>query len=324
MANNSDWMGSVQKIINPLKLNQLPLPGSHDAGSYGGINLRSQTQAKNITEQLEAGVRFFDFRLRIDNAEYFSHHGSDESRDNPYLHVPWDQIFEQNRNSLFFQIQQFCLQHPSEIVILSLYDFTSVWGQVFNEGDALRLILGLIDCFGSLLIPKSTNGNELPTYEQCMAKKQQVLVIINDHSFPTSADSNQVWQQSQCLRERFSEKGYINWSWEEMVEATITDQQNYLLAATNGGRDPALFWVSQAVLGYNNLTTPDDHSQNYTGSSKLNPQIIASYQNWWHGQDNVLQPNILLMDYSGIHDNFASLCVALLTDNASNPVSHST
>lgn len=312
MSTYSDWMGNLSTIISPLQLNHLPLPGSHDAGSYGGINTRSMTQGKDVTGQLEAGVRYFDFRIRVDNGTYFSHHGSDESRDNPYLKVRWEETHEQNTNTLFYQVRTFCQQHPGEIVILNLYDFTSVWGQSWGEGDALRLLLGIIDCFGSLLIPRPATGNVIPTYGDCMDNKQQVLVIIHDALFSTDPTSNQVWKMSDCLKERFSEKGYADWSWSQMVDATIKDQQEYLLPTIEGGRAPDMFWVSQAVLGYNNMTTPDGHSQNYTGSSKLNPPIIEAYKKWWHLDDGVQQPNILLMDYSGVHGDFTAACIGLL------------
>ena len=115
--------------MKPMSLCQFPLPGSHDAGSYGKINARSRTQRASIAEQLELGVRYFDFRLIVDEFVYFSHHGSDHSRDNPYT----AKVLDPNTNYLFKQIREFCDSHVGEIVILNFGDFVLHWN-VLCEG----------------------------------------------------------------------------------------------------------------------------------------------------------------------------------------------
>ena len=77
---NADWMAECQDALRDLPLCQLPLPGSHDAGPFGGINAKSKTQEYSIKDQLEYGVRYLDFRVRVDNGQFFSHHGAHESR----------------------------------------------------------------------------------------------------------------------------------------------------------------------------------------------------------------------------------------------------
>lgn len=67
-TNYKSWMSNYQDI----PLNQLAIPGSHDAGMYkitwhtniAGIfpSDNAQTQSKDIQSQLEAGVRYFDIR----------------------------------------------------------------------------------------------------------------------------------------------------------------------------------------------------------------------------------------------------------------------
>lgn len=331
MADYSDWMKSLASKLKDLPLNRIPLPGSHDAGSYGGITKRSKTQGFSIADQLKAGVRYFDFRFRIDNGEYFSHHGSDESRDNPYCHYKWDEDHERKRNSLFYQVKAFCKSHPGEIVILNLYDFSSVWGQSFNYKDGQALVHCVNECFGSLLIPRKTS---IPTYDTCISNKQQVLVMINDKGdnapdvdlkigLDTSVDTDEIpdaknaerkniWKMSESLKERFSSLGYANWTWDDMVNDTITDQHKYLLKSTPDGRDLSRFWISQSILGYNNMDLVDGHSQNFAGSKLINPLIIKAYKKWWNGEDGAQQPNILLLDYAGMHGDFVPVCQELL------------
>ena len=331
MADYPDWMKSVASKLTNLPLNRIPLPGSHDAGSYGGITTRSMTQGLSIADQLKAGVRYFDFRFRIDNGEFFSHHGSDESRDNPYCHYKWNEEYEKKRSSIFYQVKAFCNLHPSEIVILNLYDFSSVWGQSFNYKDGQSLIHCINDCFGSLLIPRSAS---IPTYGSCISNKQQVLVVNNDKGdnapdidvtdgnpaavdgdeIPdaTNAERKNIWKMSESLKERFSNLGYATWTWKEMVDGTIEDQYKYLLKTTPDGRDLSRFWISQSILGYNNMNLVDDHSQNFAGSNLINPLIIEEYKKWWNGEGGAQQPNILLLDFSGIHGDFVPVCQGLL------------
>lgn len=67
-TNYKSWMSKYKDI----PLNQLAIPGSHDAGMYkitwhtniAGIfpSDNAQTQSKDIQSQLEAGVRYFDIR----------------------------------------------------------------------------------------------------------------------------------------------------------------------------------------------------------------------------------------------------------------------
>lgn len=331
MADHSEWMKSVASKLTALQLNHIPLPGSHDAGSYGGINKRSMTQGLPISGQLKSGVRFFDFRFRIDNGEFFSHHGSDESRDNPYCHYKWNEEYEKKRNSLFYQVKAFCTQYPSEIVILNLYDFSSVWGQSFNYKDGQALIHCINDCFGSLLIPRSTS---IPTYGTCISKNQRVLVMINDQGSEapnidirtehpgavdadeipdaTNAERNNIWKMSESFGERFSSLGYALWKWDSMVNGTIDDQEKYLLKTTPDGRNMSRFWVSQSILGYNNMGLEGGESQNFAGSKLINPLIIEKYKKWWKSENGVQQPNILLLDYAGIHGDFVPVCKELL------------
>lgn len=58
-------MSYLQSLQNK-KLNEIVIPGSHDAGIYGpNIKGFSKTQNLNIYEQAQAGCRFFDLRIAV-------------------------------------------------------------------------------------------------------------------------------------------------------------------------------------------------------------------------------------------------------------------
>jgi len=318
--NTADWMGQAllhNSGVRQIPMCQFPLPGSHDAGSYGGINVKSKTQHFSIYEQLEHGVRYFDFRVRVDRGVFFSHHGPDESRDNPYT----ANSIQTGTTYLFGEITRFLRAHIGEVVVLNFKDFTAVTGQDFTATDAADFMACLLRDFGA--VPSQNDllyvPGDIPTYGRCIDLGQRIILLINDEAWPGEW-SNWALPTSTTLRERFSDYKYALHSWNTLVDDTLADQQNYLADTGSDGRDPGLFWVSQAVLGYTNMTTPNGGSQNKEGASHLNPVFETAYGQWWAGTSaipgvtqNVQRPNVLLLDYSGFYDDFATICYNLIT-----------
>lgn len=74
--NNSRWMS---RIANGTKLNQLSIPGTHDSMAYSSsmaFGEISRTQTLSLENQLKAGVRFLDIRLKHNGSHFSIHHGS--------------------------------------------------------------------------------------------------------------------------------------------------------------------------------------------------------------------------------------------------------
>jgi hypothetical protein len=314
--NSAEWMKNCADKISSTKLCQLPLPGSHDAGSYGALKLRSHTQEKSVAEQLQFGVRCFDFRVNVDKHIYFSHHGLDHSRDVVFVNA-----IEPQSNTVFEQITNFCHAHTGEIIILCFNDFWRFKGTGLVDGyatdDQKKIFFESINTyFGSLLIPKSAS---IPTYGECIENQQQVMVIINEVNNPYSF----LWSKSDCMDDHYSAyNSATNRSWEKLSDLTIEDQQNFLINERNLDR----FCVTQSILNYKNemgTTIDNDHhtenSRNYAGAQRMNPKIIEAYTQWWGGHavpsdtnKKVKRPNILLLDFSGVYDQFPETCASLL------------
>ena len=322
-VDTANWMrdaAALRNYVKPMSLCQFPLPGSHDAGSYGKINARSRTQRASIAEQLELGVRYFDFRLIVDEFVYFSHHGSDHSRDNPYT----AKVLDPNTNYLFKQIREFCDSHVGEIVILNFGDFVLHWNQTYYAKDYWKELIACIKRdFGSLLLPPPVAA--IPTYGECIASEHRVIVIFSDDG-ESSLQDPEIWPRSAWWRDHYSEYAFLpSRSWETLRDYTLEDQQNYLTPPPGSDhRDPNKFWVTQAVLKYTNMTLPDgDHSQNFTGAGYLNPVFVNAFVTWWTkgiavpvGENTktkaVAVPNVLLMDFVGLYERFAVNCFDLL------------
>lgn len=67
----SNWMSNINDEV---LVNEVVIPGSHDAGTYK-MNWLGETQQFDIDKQLEMGVRYFDIRVnKIDDGDYVIFH----------------------------------------------------------------------------------------------------------------------------------------------------------------------------------------------------------------------------------------------------------
>ncbi|KAI1628384.1 PLC-like phosphodiesterase [Exophiala viscosa] len=79
----TDWMAKNLPYIGCLTLQDIVMPGSHDAGmseinnAHLGDAADTQTQTLNITGQLYAGARWFDIRPSISHGQFYTNHYKD-------------------------------------------------------------------------------------------------------------------------------------------------------------------------------------------------------------------------------------------------------
>ncbi|MEW5734843.1 MAG: hypothetical protein AB1921_08305 [Thermodesulfobacteriota bacterium] len=159
-----DWMGQNKQALAGLALNQVPLLGSHDAGSYGvnrdsepcracrtrdggyvtrkprGDDISSaRSQSTDILNQLRYGVRYLDLRVTKQDGEYWIEH-----------------IFLSAKvtghGGMFWQIKEFLRQHPDEIIVLSNHALYEHKGGM-NERETEEWYKLVQREFGDLLVP---------------------------------------------------------------------------------------------------------------------------------------------------------------------------
>lgn len=118
------WM---KQLDDGIKLNQLIMPGSHDAGMSElhhcdlGSDMNTgmvKTQALNILQQLEAGSRYFDIRVDYDHKELVTYHRSGSAGCNG-----------QSLADVMDQAVTFIRSHPSETFILKFSHIRSNRGK---------------------------------------------------------------------------------------------------------------------------------------------------------------------------------------------------
>lgn len=101
---NADWMSSLE---DRTYLGQLSIPGTHDSGSrYGGDAIANQVMT--ISQQLNAGIRYLDIRLRHIDNKFAIHHGV------KYQHLNFDDVMT--------EVSQFLASHPKEMIFMRLRD----------------------------------------------------------------------------------------------------------------------------------------------------------------------------------------------------------
>ena len=99
----NNWM---QDIEDNRLVCKMSIPGTHDTGAYTG-NGWVKTQDKNIEQQLNSGIRFFDIRLVHQNGVLKLCHGS-------YI---FDVTFV---GDVLKTTAEFLKEHPSETVIMTI------------------------------------------------------------------------------------------------------------------------------------------------------------------------------------------------------------
>lgn len=83
MKNYSNWMTNNLGVIEKQKIKELTLPASHDSGMSTitqstdfSNSCNTQTQKLNFTDQLNAGIRYFDLRPIIGGGLFYAGHYS--------------------------------------------------------------------------------------------------------------------------------------------------------------------------------------------------------------------------------------------------------
>ncbi|KAL5110711.1 PI-PLC X domain-containing protein 2 [Taenia crassiceps] len=170
--------------LTKVPLSILAIPGSHDSCSYcinGESELSqdneafivlillgkfgkvlsarwSRTQDVSLSEQLAAGIRYFDFRVilrEVDGLFYFVH-GQ----------------FAKEVSTELLSIRSFLQEHPKEVVLL---DFNHLYS--FSNPDSVSLLENtIVKVFSSMLVPRS---ERIPSLNDLWGGAFQVICFLH-------------------------------------------------------------------------------------------------------------------------------------------------
>jgi len=198
----SSWMGQLGDILANQTFLDLTLPGTHDTMTYdlsetvseGGIDdepwlsailnsfghlggigafikTQAQTQGLNITQQLDAGIRFLDFRIMYTSGDWHCLH-----------------MVQSNQKALTYlqHVRKWLDSHPTEIIAIWL----SKHGSQCKTGDAQYpgvptaakhlFWQQMVDLFGGLLLDTSQSTLNGTTIAELVKRSHRVIVFAAD------------------------------------------------------------------------------------------------------------------------------------------------
>nr|XP_055069820.1 PI-PLC X domain-containing protein 1-like [Misgurnus anguillicaudatus] len=197
MESFSDWMSSLNEKLTKIPLSQLAIPGSHNAMAYN-LDVNSSVlepkklkaldtvlfrailrpivkkwgtaQVKTVSEQLDAGVRYFDLRVA----------GKPESSDLFFYHGLYTTMTVKEGMT---ELETWLRQHSKEVVILAFSHFKEMADSQHND-----LTSFLKEHFKTKLCPKT----QVPSLKDCWENGYQVILSYENSSVH---DDSVLWPQ---------------------------------------------------------------------------------------------------------------------------------
>jgi hypothetical protein len=133
MATYTDWMTRLydsKPQFRDQKLGHIVIPGTHDSGSFSPhMTSIPRTQDRNLGEQLEDGIRYFDLRILMTfpAEEWFF-----LKKNTFYLVHNMTSAIDLELEPQLDAIAKFAAAHPKEIIILNMNSFAGA-GTVLNK-----------------------------------------------------------------------------------------------------------------------------------------------------------------------------------------------
>ena len=153
---DKDYSSWMENIHDDTLVNEIVMPGSHDAGSYTMIWL-GETQQFDIDKQLEMGTRYFDIRVNEVEGEYVIFH----SIINGVKFLP---ILE--------SIKNFVIENPTETLLLDFQHFNGG-----SQDDVYNFITEYLYNNG-LVVENNTQLSDLEFISQLKLKDARGKCII--------------------------------------------------------------------------------------------------------------------------------------------------
>ena len=118
------WM---KKIPDDKKITGINMPGTHDSACrFVDFGFISQTQTLSVTQQLDAGVRYFDFRFKLICETFLANHSICYCRKKKGF---WNKVL--TCDDIVKECLDFLSQNPSETILFQLKEAESHAGDDF-------------------------------------------------------------------------------------------------------------------------------------------------------------------------------------------------
>jgi hypothetical protein len=324
----STWMTDNNALLGPLALNQVAIPGSHDAGmstlprcSIGAGSSNTQTQSTNIAGQLAAGSRFFDFRpllwTSLSPTFYLGHFSQ-------FVGTAWVGCAGQDLGSALSEIAQF-LNQPGcekEIVILNFSHTLSLnddfEGGGFNEAEWIGLVQAISSALSGYLYTVSASTSipnlNTVTVNDVIASGRRVIAVFDGIPPDQVAPSDGIFLYADYDS---SKPGSLTIYNEYSNTDDVGDMESDQLSKFKQYCKPSswlflLSWtMTWKIVGALSTTI---ESMATTVNFDVNPKLNWAIAQGAIGTGRI--PNILYVDYTDPTYNIPSLCLYLTMVNA--------
>lgn len=305
VPDNSGWMGDLLKRNPKVAVNQITMPGSHDAGMYtisrtmGSQPEWAQTQNLDIEGQLHAGSRYFDLRLYFDGQQLRTgHFSADMGAFGPPL------------ADVLTQVKTFITSPAaaSEAVFLKFSHTSSGLNSLEStSGMTSDAITQIKDILGDVLYKTTnaaTNLAELPL--STLAGK--VCVVVDYEYGPHVDPAEGIFRYTDITADNVAGGAvpgldvYDNYSDTGSVDYMRTDQENKLVEYGGYGKS-YLFLMSWTLTGKPGFV--------------MDVQVLAGMANCWlpmfttNSRSAAIKPNVIYYDYVNPY-----LCRCIIETNA--------
>ncbi|KAJ7074839.1 1-phosphatidylinositol phosphodiesterase [Mycena belliarum] len=292
-ASNPDWM---MKVPDSASLASISIPGTHDSMAlFGGDLTQCQenfgASGDTLTAQLNAGIRMFDIRLRVNEGNTFTvHHGA------VYQNANFDDVLR--------KIDQWLNAHPSEAVVMRIkQECTGDIGSC-ADADGQASFVDIFDTYRNnapaaqrrLWAPSVQRNSAAPTPTMGEIRSKIVLAVLHGAQggrtdqyglaqFSGWNDGNSAWVQDNY---NVPNTGAI---------ATKRDQVRRFLDKTNAGDQSAIY--VNFCSGSSLFAQPWQVAAGAGGTQGVNPFLLIYLGQGTDVHAEVHRTGIVMMDFPG-------------------------
>ncbi|PMM00625.1 hypothetical protein BCT63_19730 [Vibrio kanaloae] len=236
----ASWMASIKDEI---KITRISIPGTHDTASryYGDI---TKNQTLDIRQQLDAGIRYFDIRLKNVHDSLHLYHGP------MYLWQTFNEVMTITRD--------FLDENPSETVLMRIKKEQPDLSLVFNFEENINHHINLFsDTFWN-----TGSSSYIPSLGEVRGK----VVILKDYSGSQIAG---IPYSQFDIQDKFSMSN--NW---DLYDKWLSVKEHLKKANTNQSNRGYINYLS-ASGGSFPYFVASGHVSNGTGASRLSTGLTT-------------------------------------------------
>jgi len=284
----SNWMTHLYSTDSNVRLRDMAIPGTHDAGSFSIKSLRlvenvAVTQSRDLCQQAEDGIRYFDLRVRnLDDDNKFIIVHSVVRGDE--LAVVLDPLYE------------FAKTHPKEILILDFQELNDFE----DEGDVQRFNDYFLAKFSELLIPHQTGSTDLNASNIRIADAWEMNrnIIVLAKNEQVLASSDYYWHRGNNIDSPWANA------------ATVADLKTHQDAEIRKHQDTNKFYVSQMQLTF---MGSGNFLSKFVSLDRMADKANAQLSKWMmrYEMELGLSPNIIMVDYYERHSDVVETSLAI-------------